>query len=99
MTCSVVSTARSITSGATDHALPRARKSLSNSAIGVSDFSNSRITLRVAPIRKIRLRRKADMTPIDIMLPVNRWTIGAARLKYSGNISRARPSNSDTPTT
>jgi hypothetical protein len=33
------------------------------------------------PIRKIKLSRKADMTPIDIMLPVNRWVTGAARLK------------------
>jgi hypothetical protein len=67
--------------GSVDHVggdgpLRRARNSLSSSADGVSDFSNSRTTLRFAPILKTRLSRNADMTPIDIMLPVNRCTTG-----------------------
>ena len=99
MTCPVEATARSTTSAGTDHALPRARNSRSRSAIGVSEFSNSNVALRVAPMRKIRLSKKADMTPIDIMLPVNWCTSGTARSKYAGNISRESPSNSETPTT
>jgi len=79
--------------------LCRARKSRSRSAIGVSEFSNSKVALRVAPMRKIRLSSKAETTPIDIMLPVNSCTRGTARAKFAGNISRESPSNSEKPTT
>ena len=53
-----------------------------------SAFSNSNVALRVAPMRKIRLSRNADRTPIDIILPVNRCNTGVAFLKYVGNTPR-----------